>query len=259
MKKDKKVSIFILIFLLLGSIIFFATIGIKLITKNNDNVIIIGGSGGFKKINSRWVGMYSKNDLKSYNGKKLNIYLDNSYFGKYKIFYDDKWYLFKNNNTPVNYEGNMLALSGSIKYKVFNFDMHDIEDTTYVKKALKENDLSEDSTLTYSYYIDIDLNNDGKDERIYTISNKFPYEDIGNISFSYIFMIKDEKIIYLYKNKEELDDIYSGCNPYINSFIDIDEDDKPEIIVGCSYYSVEGTKYNLYKFNNYMFKPLVSD
>ena len=31
----------------------------------------------------------------------------------------------------------------------------------------------------------------------------------------------------------------------INSFIDIDEDDKPEIIAGCSYYSVEGTKYNL--------------
>ena len=259
MKKDKKVSIFILIFLLLGSIIFFATIGVRLLNKNIEDVIIIGNSGGFKKVNKRWTPINNEENLKSYSGNKFNVYIDNSYLGKYKLLYDDKWYLFKDNNNPVNYEGNMLALSGSIKYKVFNFDMHDIEDTTYVKKALKENDLSEDSTLTYSYYIDIDLNNDGKDERIYTISNKFPYEDIGNISFSYIFMIKDEKIIYLYKNKEELDDIYSGCNPYINSFIDIDEDDKPEIIAGCSYYSVEGTKYNLYKFNNYMFKSLVSD
>ena len=260
MKKDKKVSIFILIFLLVGSIVFFLTIGVRLITKNKDNVIVIGNSGGFKKVNSRWVGIYSKKDLKSCSGKKFNVYVDNSYFGRYKIFYDDKWYLYKNNNTPVNYEEeNMLALSGSIKYKIADFSTHDIDDTTYVKKVLKENNLSEDSPLTYSYYIDFDLNNDGVIERIYTISNKFPYEDIGNISFGYIFTVKDGKIIYLYKDKKEIDDIYSGCNPYISNFIDVDEDNKFEVIVGCSYYSVEGTRYNLYKFNNYMFKSLVSN
>ena len=150
MKKDKKVSIFILIFLLLGSIIFFATIGVRLLNKNIEDVIIIGNSGGFKKVNKRWTPINNEENLKSYSGNKFNVYIDNSYLGKYKLLYDDKWYLFKDNNNPVNYEGNMLALSGSIKYKVFNFDMHDIEDTTYVKKALKENELSEDSTLTNS-------------------------------------------------------------------------------------------------------------
>ena len=261
MKKDKKAAIFILIFLIAGAIIFFLTIGVDLIN-SNENIIIIGDSGGFKKINnSRWVRINTRDELKSLssNVSKFNIYVDNSYFGKYKLFYDDKWYLFKNGNTPVNYNGNMLALSGSIKYKIANFTTHDIEDKTYVNRVLKENNISEDSILTYSYYTDIDLNNDGVLERIYTISNKFPYEDIGSLSFSYIFMIKNDKIIYLYKNKEELDDVYSGCNPYISNLIDIDEDNKLEVIIGCSYYSVEGTKYNLYKFNGYMFKPLVSN
>lgn len=259
MKKDKKVAIFILIFLIVGAIIFFLTIGIDLLNKSSENIIIIGNSGGFKKVNSRWVHINTKNELKSLSGNKFNVYVDNSYFGNYNLLYDDKWYLFKNDDTPVNYNGNMLALSGSIKYKVANFTTHDIEDKTYVNRVLRENNISEDSILTYSYYTDIDLNNDGVLERIYTISNKFPYEDVGNLSFSYIFMLKNDKIIYLYKNKEEIDDVYSGCNPYISNLIDIDEDNKLEVIIGCSYYSVEGTKYNLYKFNDYMFKSLVSN
>lgn len=259
MKKDKKVAIFILIFLIVGAIIFFLTIGVGLLNKSSENIIIIGNSGGFKKVNSRWVHINTKNELKSLSGNKFNVYVDNSYFGNYKLLYDDKWYLFKNDDTPVNYNGNMLALSGSIKYKVANFTTHDIEDKTYVNRVLRENNISEDSILTYSYYTDIDLNNDGVLERIYTISNKFPYEDVGNLSFSYIFMLKNDKIIYLYKNKEEIDDVYSGCNPYISNLIDIDEDNKLEVIIGCSYYSVEGTKYNLYKFNDYMFKSLVSN
>lgn len=259
MKKDKKVAIFILIFLIVGASIFFLTIGIDLLNKSSENIIIIGNSGGFKKVNSRWVHINTKNELKSLGGNKFNVYVDNSYFGNYNLLYDDKWYLFKNDDTPVNYNGNMLALSGSIKYKVANFTTHDIEDKTYVNRVLRENNISEDSILTYSYYTDIDLNNDGVLERIYTISNKFPYEDVGNLSFSYIFMLKNDKIIYLYKNKEEIDDVYSGCNPYISNLIDIDEDNKLEVIIGCSYYSVEGTKYNLYKFNDYMFKSLVSN
>lgn len=259
MKKSNKTILIIMIVIVFLSLLFFFTIGRKLIKNSKINdMIIVGNDAVFKKDGNKWRNVPFK-DISKYNWKQYYTYIDNSYFGQYYLYNSEKWYLFEDKNKALNYEGDLLALSGNIKYKVVNFTLHDIEDTTYVKQVLKDHHLDENSTLTSSSYVDIDINNDGNKERIYTISNQFPLEDVGNTYFSFIFMIDHNRIIYLYEKVKEEVDPYSGCKPYINNIIDVDEDDRYEIILGCGYYSTNGIHYKMYQFKNGKFNLLVSN
>ncbi len=260
MKKTNKI-IFIIIVLLIGlSIFFFCYYGIDLIKKvTNSNTIIVGDNAIFKEEGGKWSNI-SFDHIDKYNWKKYYTYVDNVYFGNYYLYNDDKTYLFEENNSPVNYNGNLLALKGDIKYKVVQFSTHDISNKDYVNKVLKDNDIKQDSILTSQSVIYVDIDNDQKKEEIYTISNKFALEDVGSTYFSFVFMIKNKKIIYLYKNIEkDAQDSYSGCKPYINSILDIDEDNQYEIILSCGYYSNNGIRHRMYKFKDGMFKLLVSN
>lgn len=259
MKKSTKISALIIIVIVLLAGLFFLTIGRNLIKNaKEENIILVGNGAIFRKNGTKW-NSASFEDINLYNWKEYYTYIDHSYYGNYNLYFNDKWYLFKGKNQAVNYEGDLLALRGNIKYKVVDFTLHDIEDFENPKRVLTENHLPADSILTSSYYVNIDIDHDGNRETIYTISNKFPMEDVGDTSFSFIFMIKNNKVIYLYKNIEPLTDVYSGCMPYINTIIDIDEDNRYEIIMGCSYYSNNGVKYGMYEFTEDKFKLLVSN
>lgn len=259
MKKSTKISILIMIAIVLLTGLFFLTIGQKLIKmEKEENIILVDNEAIFRKNGTEW-NPVSFEDVNLYNWKEYYTYIDHSYYGNYNLYFNEKWYLFKGKNQAVNYEGDLLALRGNIKYKVVDFILYDIEDFTDAKRVLKENNLPVDSVLTSSYYINRDIDHDGNKEVIYTISNKFPMEDVGDTSFSFIFMIKDNRVIYLYKNIEPLNDVYSGCQPYINNLIDINEDNHYEIIMGCSYYSNNGVKYGMYEFTGDKFKLLVSN
>lgn len=260
MKKSNK-SIIIFIVLLIGlSTIFMLTIGVKLIKDNkNKDVIIVGNEAIFEKQDNKWVNI-SFADINNYNWKKYYTYIDNQYYGYYSLYNNEKWYLFKDKNQAVNYNGDLLALNGETRYKVVQFNLHDIENKDYITKVLNDNNIKDDSELSSSSVVYVDIDNDGEKEPIYTISNKFSMEDVGNTYFSFIFMVKNDKIIYLYKKLEkDLDSSYSGCKPYINSILDVDEDDQYELILSCGYYSNNGIRHSLYKFKEGVFKLLVSN
>ena len=71
-------------------------------------------------------------------------------------------------------------------------------------------------------------------------------------------MEKNGSIYYLYKAIEN-NDGQNGCKPYLNSLIDIDEDQVYEIVLSCGYYSVEKRLDMLYSFKDNQFKLLLSN
>ena len=76
--------------------------------------------------------------------------------------------------------------------------------------------------------------------------------------FSIVFMVKDNKIYYLYKDvRDNLD--YNGCKPFIHSILDVDKDGNYEFIVSCASYSVSEQVDMLYKFEEDQFRILVSN
>lgn len=238
------------------SVLFFLIFGLNLIKKSKESSTLIVGNSTFKYQQNRW-SVLDTTVKKENNWRLFNTYVDNEHFGKYYVYSDgDEWYLFEKDKTAINYEGELLAFDND-KYKVLTYEQNEITDFTDIEKVLVENNILFNPTYTSSYYIDLDIDNDKEMERLYVISNLFPIDPISdNIFFSIVFLKKNDKIIKLYEQKE--DDSFSGCKASVSSIIDLNHDNKYELILKCTYYSTNGVDYSLYNFNKDNFHKLVS-
>lgn len=254
MKGINKRYIYVIIGLIISFFLFFFIYGINSIKNyRNDETLILSDDVAFRKYKGKWGKINSHKNL---NWKKYHIYINNEYFDDQYLYYNEKWYIFKKDKTAIPYNGDILAFNSD--YKVINFNTTNINFDKYIKKVLNDNKAN-NYGIDSSYYSDLDLDSDGILERIYVISNRFSKELDSGMFFSYIFLVKDGKITYIYKDSSIDNNSYEGCKPYISNIIDIDNDNKYEIVIACSYYSDEGTNYKLYKYHKGKFNLLVSN
>lgn len=260
MKKSNKRYLFIFIVIILFSLTLFIILGPNSLKKEKMKpTIIIDNDSIFEFDGNRWGRVDTTTKIDNLNWKKFNVYIDNESYGKFYLVNQGKWYLFDDDKNAINYESSLLAVDTNNKYKVVNIKRNSISDFTYIHKVLAEYNLDIEQTYTSSDVIEVDIDNDNKNEYIYTITNKFPDTEIPTKSFGFIFMVKNNKIYYLYDHVSNNEDIYDGCKPYINNIIDINQDNKYEFIISCSYYSNNGVEQKLYEFNNSNFNLLVSN
>ena len=71
-------------------------------------------------------------------------------------------------------------------------------------------------------------------------------------------LVKEEIIYPIYTNIEDAKHANS-CKPFIRSFLDIDEDDKYEVIVSCAKYSIQKPEDMLYQLTDEGMKLLISN
>ena len=200
---------------------------------------------------------YDKEEISKLNWNKYNIYLDSNYKGEFYVWHDDEWYLFDEDKNAINYSEKFLGIKANYDIKVKDFYVEENSNSEYTKEILSSNDISTYSELTVNDKIDVDIDNDGTNETIYIVSNTFPTETNPNTIFSFVFMVKDNKIIQIYSNKIQ-GDAYSGCMPYVNSILDADDDNNYEIVLTCARFSEQEPINSLYKFENNQFKQLIS-
>ena len=250
--KNKR-YIYIIVILFISVFLFFIFYGINAIKDYNKDEILIVSDNIFRKYKSKW---FKIQDMKSMNWKKFHIYVNNDYYGDKYLYYNEKWYIFEKDKKALTYSGDILAFNANYKVVKFN-EINNYSDKN-IEKILEENK-SENLGIENSYYIDVDIDNDGSLERIYVVTNRFSDKLNSGKFFSYVFLVKKEKITYIYKEESNDSDSYSGCKPYISNIIDVDEDNKYEIIMTCSYYSNGIKKYNLYEYQKGKFNLLVSN
>lgn len=260
MTKTQKRYLLIFILLLIFSLVFFLFFGLKYVSKKEEkSIIIINDDAVFAGENDNWTNITGTNKVEKYNWEKYNVYTNNESLGNYYLVNNENWYLFDKDKMAINYEGNLLAFDEKTKYTILNFTEKEIIDRTYINKVLEDNKIDQAATFSSSYYIDFDIDNDNIKEQLYVITNKFPYEETKEKSFGFVFLVKNNKIYYLYKKVSSNEKLYEGCKPYINSIFDLNNDNKYEINFSCGYYSTEGTIQKIYNFNNGKFKLLVSN
>lgn len=259
MKKDNKVYIFLLIILVIFFLIIFVVFGIDNIKNGNNNLtLLIEHDTIFSYKNRKWSYINNNTLIKDYNWKKYNIYLNNEKFGSYYLWKNDKWYAFDSNKNAVKLEGELLAYRSNFPLSISSFKTKEINNKKYVNKVLSQYELSLSSQFTSSYMILFDIDNDGIEEEFYILSNAFPMDFNPKYIFSFVFMVKNNKIYNIY-NEKDLNISFNGCKPYFSSFIDIDKDSKYELILSCGKYSDSGVIRRLYQFNKDEFKILVTN
>ena len=255
----KKRYIVILIIVIVYFTVFFLLYGrAELKYSKLKTTLIIGDNTIWQLDEKKWYNIVNNKDMGNLNWQEFTVFVDNEKLGNYKIVYDDKWYLFDKKRNPISYSGNLIAYSANYEMKVKNFSQEKISDYTKVNEVLSENNITANQELTSNTLISVDIDNDGIDEKIYVAGNVFPMETDPEYIFSVVFMEKNDIIYPIYKSIEKNKN-FNGCKPYINSIIDVDDDNKYEIILSCSQYSTEGTIDMLYRFNNDKFSIIVTN
>lgn len=259
MKKNKRYKIIIIV-LVVYLLVFFLFLGLKNIKNKNQKItLLIGDSTVWEYENKTWFNITSNSRIDNLSWQKYEVFLDNKYKGNYDLWYDDtKWYAFNQDKTPVNLEGELIAYKANHDLKIKNFEVRETTNNTYVHQILRDNNLKTSSQLTVNNVINIDIDNDGINEDIYTISNAFPFDFTPEKYFAMVFMVKEEIIYPIYTNIESAK-YGNSCKPFIRAFLDIEDDNNYEIIISCGRYSIQKPEDMLYQLKNNKFKQVISN
>ena len=259
----KKVYVGLIIFMVVLGIIMFLLFGLDSLKREQyETAIIVGDNTAWIYQKKKWMRANTVEQYEDLNWKKYHIYENNEKVGIYNLWHSDRWYAFDDDKNAVNIGGEMLAYRSNYDIKLDMFTKEDVDTDEYIEAVLSDNKLPLDSKFTKSYKTIVDIDHDGVDEVFYAISNVFALDFTPEKTFSFVFMVKDNSIYYLYEDVRDYK-AYSGCSPEIISFMDADTDHEDtsvdEVIVSCFQYSNLGRIDMLYYFDGESFKILVSN
>ena len=164
---NKKVPIIIAVILfVIGIILYFVFRETKQEEVKSDiNYLVIGNESIWENKNNSW----KKVTYDDVNNKKLNVYIDNMYSGKYTLKYGKVWNLYDNSGL-VMYEDSFVAMS-DVNWDIVNINIDSIskEDLMYINSVLNSKYSLEDITLNEK--VNVDLNNNGIIDTIINVGN----------------------------------------------------------------------------------------
>ena len=209
--------------------------------------------------NVRWTYKNNQWTTKNYNRsaiiklRNFKVYKPNTfeYFGKPNLkFQDNTWYI--KEKGKFNQYGNYLIAFRGNGIKLYDYKSeYEIKDKQVINSILKEVNINGYNELNLENKIVIDLDNDGREEVIYAISNAYS-ESIESIRFSVIAVYRNGKyeiIKSLIDNENEVLDVFA--------IMDVDGDKKLEIIVVSEGFSDSGNTYALYALKNGKYNKLI--
>lgn len=260
MKKKGRYIVLLVILLIYFILMFFVYGKDYLKEEKITTKLILGNQTVWELRNRKWYLLSSRSQIDKLNWQKFNVYVNRENIGEYYLWNDDeKWYLFNENKEAYLYRGRLFAYQSNYDLRIKEFTTEKITDFKVVNEVLNENNIPTNQELTTASLVNIDIDNDKKEEQFYLVSNAFTESanQPDNI-FSIVFMVKENKKYILY-NSIERNKGLNGCQPYINYVLDINDDKKHELILSCARYDLLPQLDMLYKFENNEFKILISN
>lgn len=233
---NKKVPIIIAVILfVIGIILYFVFRETKQEEVKLDiNYLVIGNESIWENKNNSWKKV-TYNDV---NNKKLNVYIDNMYSGKYTLKYGKVWNLYDNSGL-VMYEDSFVAMS-DVNWDIVNINIDSIskEDLIYINSVLNSKYSLEDITLNEK--VNVDFNNNGIIDTIINVGNL--NRDGLDKYFSLLYVIIDGKKEILINEDIDVKDNLNYPIYRINSLLR--KNGLINIILHKGYFSEAGTNGN---------------
>lgn len=258
--KNNKPYIIVLVILIILFLIAIITIGISDINKKN-LYLIVDQSSVWEYQKTKWVNISILN-YEQYNWQKCNYYEEGKMLGNnYLVYTNNKWYVFDSNKDAIIQNNTFLAVGGNKKATVKNTNQlpTDKSDEIIIQQVLRENSITDYENYVTRSKVITDLDNDNEEETLYILSNMFPTDFSPTKVYNIVFVKDRDSIIYVYKDIDDLANMYNNCKVYLNNILDVNEDNKYEIIIGCGYYSTNGVENNMYTLKNKEYKLLISN
>lgn len=247
--KNKKKYLFLLIVLLSYFAVIFVIFGLDNLKSKLDNIhIILSPNIKWSLSKGKWENIDGQVNL--YNLQKYELYVNHKYLGNYKTLYNEKWRFLDDDNHSVNYVGNVFGYRGNRKVEMIDFQYQQISSDLILSQVLEREKLSAFDDYIIKRRIEIDLDNDQKDEYIYEVGNVFNFETSDHYSYSLLFVIDDKEIDMLRKEVASSEEMLDICSSHIKDIIDINNDGNYELITSCIHYDLIPDCYQLYQMDN---------
>ena len=272
---NKKVSIVIIIILVAISVVFYAyyyvnrDLGEEENPGNNGNegetptepvvidydMLVIDNISNWGYVDGRWRTL----DIDEIEDNEFVVYVNHQYYGNYNLKYGTIWNLFDDNNSYVEYYGDLIAYSNDFNvvipsYAVTNVTGVEISEiTTILGHGFNS------STLSTNEVVNIDLDSNGIVDKIVNVSNLDSLEE-EQYYFNLCYVVLNNEIQILINENvdEKMLLLYPKYNiEYILSF---SNNEYYSFIMQEGYFSeVDSTKNNLYAFSNNKYTKLFGD
>ncbi|MGN1378786.1 MAG: hypothetical protein ACI4XR_00065 [Bacilli bacterium] len=200
----------------------------------------------YSKKNNVW----QSTNIDTLNNKKMNVYINNNYFGNYYIYFGRNWSLLNDNKEYVSYDGKFIAFSKELNIKPINYSEGTFTNNILneVKKILNNSDYNVIENIhnnliyyiTENRYIVIATNLYNVDTKLFY--NLIYYNNAGNIEI-------------ILKNSIGNSARKDYPTYYLKDIITIDN--KLTFIFGKMSYEGKILQSNMYQFNNNKFIKLV--
>ena len=215
---------------------------------NKDYYMVVGDNGLYKYENNKFIKA-SKRNIESQSNMK--IYVDNKFFGNYKMNYVATWNLLNDKSEFVSYNGNLLAISSDFDVVVKEYKTREIDDNDKVL-LLKNYSINSFKYLTVNKVIDIDLDKNGEMDEVICLSSMEFSENVNNY-YNLVILKYNNNIITIID--ERGNDALAVYN--ITSIVNILNEKSDSIILKKieSYYGETQKVSNIivrYKNDNYM-------
>ncbi|MBE6158887.1 MAG: hypothetical protein E7159_03590 [Firmicutes bacterium] len=255
MKNIKGLIIAIVIFSIYGLVMYFVlgkpeqgTTTNNTPTKTATYYMVVGESGIYKYEKNSF-SKASKNTIEALNNMK--VFVDNKYFGNYRLKYVAKWNLLNDKYEFVSYKGRLLAVSNDFEVVPREYTVREINDDD--KYLLLQNyGISSFKYLTTNEVVDIDLDKNGVEDEIIVLSSMEDNDNINNYYNLVLIKYNNEVITLIDERKEDALYVYN-----INSIINILDNSNDSIILNKieGYLAESSNVTNViinYKNSNYV-------
>lgn len=255
--ENKKKIIIIISIMLIYLVVMVIIYGIdKVKNKFYHLDLLIGPNTYLQYENGKW-----KDEIENKNqmlGKKYKIYQNSDYLYSGVLQYtDNKWYAFDDNNKPLSLQQDFFAYKGNINIDVVQYHIMDMSENEILEaeQILKDNGILFKPSYVKTSKITYDLNNDGKEESIYIISNTLGMEE-QNLYFSLVYVKINGNTNILVKHISE--DMYDVPSVNVKQILDYNKDKKYELIIEKIYFDQIGTCHEIFKIEKRAYESVKS-
>ena len=178
--------------------------------------------------------------------KNYDIFDGQTYLGNYTLQYNDRWYLWDDNNNSIQYDDKILAYRGKESMKLKSLENVELNsgDNEIINSALKKIGVNGYSNLSKSKKYQLDLDGDNNYEYVYEISNLDSFNEPDKyFSVVFIYNGKDIDIIKNSVGKEEESLQLARFSLEYN--ISFGSDNYNHIIIQTIYFSKPDKIFNL--------------
>ena len=202
------------------------------------NTIIKHEEGKFKQVANESV---VENEI-------FQVYISQEKLGNYYIRnFKNNWYYIEENNVNHRIHDAFFATNNP-EITLLKFQKEELNDEDHEKISimLSELDIKTNRENTFGEKIIVDLDSDNIQEIIYAVNYKYAKDD-EEAEINLVILNKNGNLSVIDKKNMDKNVPVFDCTKKVDTLIDINNDQKYEIITSCMYFDRIGTCHDLYQ------------